>query len=889
MNFHSIRFSRLWPVVVLAAAFFVGTSASLAWGEQTDEPNRPKVHVDEWLLLGPVPSPLPAFNDENDDNKVGAKDLLSYEQIPILDLKPVKGQTVAMLGRDLAVWNGVAARDGNGVALPAVDKWPTVAYLAAYVDVPRWMKVDLTVRATNPFDVFVDGKSTLKSEKGGQMDAESEKKGDVQLEYGKHLFLVKTVYVPGDSLTDWRFDLNLTAGEGFDAKPDVSLDPKRSMKIGDVIEGPLVSGITVSPDGSLFKMSVTLLTPPDGKRQSWVEIRRVKDGGLVETIRDLSGVGSWQWAPAGHRLSYVVTQEGKGTLRVVDIDGGDIVTVVEGVKDFSGYDWSPDGSFVVYEINKEPKEDKSGAHRMLGLYDKRQNERSQSMLYLASVPGGVTRELTAGEYDTWAYDVQPGGRSVLIGRSYEDLSERPYDNTEVYLLDLQDQGVEKLLEGRWLGSARWSPDGKKILFTGGPSSFGGAGRDVPGDVIPNDYDMQAYLFDPKTKDVEAISKDFDPSVLSVYWPRSSKDIYVVAEDSEFVRLFRYEVEKNKYKEIELPCDVVHRTRDAAEDEPVLVFVGSGSNQPWRVYGVDLKRGKVRTLVEPVAERYRNIEIGKVEDWNFTTGDGTKIVGRIHYPPDFDSGKKWPCIVYYYGGTSPVNRSFGGRYPKNLWAANGYVVYVLQPSGATGFGQEFSARHVNDWGKKTAPEIIEGTKKFLEAHPFVDPKRVGCIGASFGGFMTQLVITETDIFSAAISHAGISSISSYWGEGYWGYGYNAVSAAKSFPWNRPDIYIDQSPLFSADKITTPLLLLHGAADTNVPRGESDQMYVALKLLGKDVEYIRYAEQNHFILDYDKRVAWSNAILAWFDRWLKDEPQWWDDMYPPIDENKGEDKE
>jgi len=284
------------------------------------------------------------------------------------------------------------------------------------------------------------------------------------------------------------------------------------------------------------------------------------------------------------------------------------------------------------------------------------------------------------------------------------------------------------------------------------------------------------------------------------------------------------------------------------------------------------------LLDPTVERFRYIELGKVEPWSFTASSGKMIVGRVHYPPDFDPARKWPCVVNYYGGTSTIDRSFGTRYPKDLWTANGYVVYVLQPSGATGFGQAFSAFHVNDWGKIVSGEIIEGVQAFLKAHPFVDPKRVGCIGASFGGFMTELLVTKTDIFAAAVSHAGISSISSYWGEGYWGYEYNAVSAAESFPWNRPDIYIEQSPLFAADKVKTPLLLLHGAADTNVPPGESDQMYAALKLLGKEVEYIRVADQNHFVLDYKKRIMWSDAIVAWFDRWLKDEPEWWNDMYP-----------
>jgi len=135
-----------------------------------------------------------------------------------------------------------------------------------------------------------------------------------------------------------------------------------------------------------------------------------------------------------------------------------------------------------------------------------------------------------------------------------------------------------------------------------------------------------------------------------------------------------------------------------------------------------------------------------------------------------------------------------------------------------------------------------------------------------------------MYAAAISHAGISSISSYWGEGYWGYTYSAVATAGSFPWNRKDIYVDRSPLFHADKITTPLLLLHGSADTNVPPGESIQLFTALKLLGRETELISFADENHTIITYDKRILFNKTILAWFDRWLKDQPEWWFDLYP-----------
>ena len=257
--------------------------------------------------------------------------------------------------------------------------------------------------------------------------------------------------------------------------------------------------------------------------------------------------------------------------------------------------------------------------------------------------------------------------------------------------------------------------------------------------------------------------------------------------------------------------------------------------------------------------------------------GSVIDGEITLPPNFDPNRKYPLIVYYYGGTSPSNHRIDHPYNPNVFASRDYVVYILNPSGTTGYGQEFSARHVNAWGKRTADDIIEGVKAFVKAHPFVDEKKIGCLGASYGGFMTQYLQTLTDIFACAVSHAGISDVTSYWGEGYWGYSYNSVAAAQSYPWSDPELFTKQGSLFNADKIHTPLLLLHGNADTNVPIGESIQIFNALKILGRDVEFIEVDGSNHVVTDPDKRRVWQNTIMAWFAKYLQDDPSWWNDLY------------
>jgi dipeptidyl aminopeptidase/acylaminoacyl peptidase len=313
----------------------------------------------------------------------------------------------------------------------------------------------------------------------------------------------------------------------------------------------------------------------------------------------------------------------------------------------------------------------------------------------------------------------------------------------------------------------------------------------------------------------------------------------------------------------------------------VAYVGEGVSNSMRCWL--LENGANRLLEDSSAKLLEGIELGEVHDWNYTHSRGETIYGRYYLPPHFDPSKKYPMIVNYYGGCSPTGRNFESRYPHHLYAAQGYVVYIVQPSGATGFGQEFAARHVNTWGDGGAEDIIEGVQKFCAAHPFVDKDKIGSIGASFGGFMSQYMVMKTDIFAAAISHAGISDITSYWGEGYWGYSYCEVSTANNYPWQpkAQEMILSQSPLFNADKVHTPLLFLHGVDDTNVPVGESIQMFTALKLLGRETAFVAVKGQNHHILDYAKRQKWQKTIFAWFAKYLQDDPSQWDEMYPPVE--------
>jgi dipeptidyl aminopeptidase/acylaminoacyl peptidase len=628
------------------------------------------------------------------------------------------------------------------------------------------------------------------------------------------------------------------------------------------------------------------VVPGSDDTESWLEIRDTRDGSLVRTWRGGISIGQVAWSPAGRKVSYLARdrREGAGakessTIWIADLDAANVVPLVERVEQLAGYRWAPDGASVVYVVTAKSDPDKRGVKLRENLLDRQAGWRDRSYLYQVSVVDGSTRRLTAGGLTTTLSDFSPDGKRLLITREVEDTSARPYTRHEVWELSLATFHGRKLRDSRFLSDVQYAPDGRRLLIVSGPSEFGELGRKVQPGAVPNESDGQLYVFDPESGEALALSRDFDPAIQSATWSRFDQTIYVKAADRDGIGLFRYDETAKRFVKLDAGGAVVQDLA-FARAAAVAACTASAPWMPETLSLVDLGGAPPRKLATPAAASFADVRRGSVVPFPARLASGAAMDGRVYLPPGFDaaSASKYPAIVFYYGGTNPVYQDFGGRYPKEWWAAHGYVVYVPEPSGATGYGQDFSAAHVNDWGKTSSDEIIQGTRAFLASYPAVDSRRVGCIGASYGGFMTMLLVTETDLYAAAVSHAGISNIASYWGEGNWGYSYGALATADSFPWNRKDIYVDRSPIFHADKVKTPLLLTHGASDTNVPPGESESFYTALKLVGAPVELLTVEGQDHHIVDHAKRMVWSRSILAWFDRWLKSQPAWWNDLYP-----------
>ena len=676
--------------------------------------------------------------------------------------------------------------------------------------------------------------------------------------------------------------------------PNVNVSEEQSLKRGfvlpDILEGERPYGVEISGNGEHYLVKYVISTIGE-KNKYRTDVHQTTSGEILWSNEEIT---SAKWLHLGAfeldsiSALYYIKGEGKNRKLYCKIFSGDksfqnqsSISVPEGRLDFK-----PDLKEMIVTITEKEDNSKDDLRQLIHPDDRIGNWRNRTNLALYNIEQQFLQPLTFGHHNVRLNDINEDNKRILISVEEEDITTRPYSKTTILEMNLTTLDIDTIVSDSYISRAQYlkpSEDKTKnafaqeyIIVQGSAEAFNSCGAEIKKGQIPNVYHNLLFLVNKESKQVKPLLKGFTPSANSFKIITDNR-IYITTTDKDSINVYYYDFD-TLYK-LPLQVDMVGGF-DVDMIGQYYVYFGQNYNKSDKVFLYNVEQKETSEIAYPKRDMNEELALGEMRVWNFKH-KGDLIEGRYYLPADFDSTKQYPMIVYYYAGTTPTDRTFEMRYSAYLYTAQGYVVYMLNPSGTIGYGQEFAARHVNAWGEKTADEIIYGVKLFCKQHSFVNAKKIGCMGASYGGFMTQLLQTKTDIFAAAVSHAGISDITSYWGEGYWGYSYSAGASANSYPWNNRSLYVDRSPLFAADKINTPLLLLHGTDDTNVPIGESIQMFNALKILGKEVEFITVKGENHGIVDHKKRIKWNNTIYAWFAKWLQDDDAWWKELYPKKD--------
>lgn len=739
-------------------------------------------------------------------------------------------------------------------------------------------KATIAVEGLEQYRLFVDGEQV----------AVNSDKAETILTPSQHTVVIKYLTRKNASSDKKSIKLTVTAANGAPLSVGDAA-AKRAYNIYDVICAPNYPSVSISPNGKFIVVRKTWVDRK-GNNHSISELRNSQTNRVMATFEE-----NVKWMPSSNKLYFTqkasdssIAGEEKqdGTLQLITINPLTMEREVLASHLPEGwFQFTPDEKTLIYTLTTEGRKKDPQVYDVKEPEDRQPGWRERSNLAKYDLASGILQPLTFGYHNIYLMDISADSRYLLIGKEEERLTKRPTSLTSFYRLDLGSMNassattpkVETLIEkGEFLNSAQFSPDGKSILVSASPEAFNGIGKNVEEGQTPSMIDTQLYLMTLSDKKVRPLTKDFNPNVQSVDWSKADGNIYFTAEDKDCVHLFQLNPKSGKFTLLKTPEEYI-KSFSLASSAAEMAFSGQSASNADRLYKMNTKALKSQLVDDLSARELKDVELGECKAWNFVNSRGDTLCCRYYLPPHFDAAKKYPMIVNYYGGCSPTSRMFQSRYPHHVYAAMGYVVLVVNPSGATGFGQKFSARHVDTAGEGVAEDIISSTQAFCDEHAFVNRKKIGCIGASYGGFMTQYLQTKTDLFAAAISHAGISDHTSYWGEGYWGYSYSEVSMANEYPWTNKHLFVDQSPLYNADKIHTPLLFVHGTADNNVPVGESIQLYTALKLLGRPTAMVLVDGQDHHIIDYEKRLKWQNTIFAWFAKWLQDDASWWTEMY------------
>jgi len=637
-----------------------------------------------------------------------------------------------------------------------------------------------------------------------------------------------------------------------------------------------VSDPQISPDGERILFVKSVVDVEEDRYESHIWTVPATGGKPEQFTRCLGSDTSPMWSPDGETV-YFLSDRSTGRkeekklnrLWAIPASGGEARLIAEADHRIKSPRLSQDGGLILFlaraveETEARSDEDETDVLWITKLKYKLNGEPffpyTRVQLFTVDARGGKPRQLTEGPFDVSYACWSPDSSRIAFVTNIDD-----YDHSlirDVYVINARGGTPERVTDGTLMvRQAGWSPDNKLIAYTGyepfGPNYTGYRNMDV-------------WVVPPGGGEKRNLTSSFDRSLRSfdetLAWSPDSEKIFFKAPNHGAVHIYTVTRESGEVTPV---TEGEFRVASFSMAEGRMAFSAVETLWPNEVWTLDSEGA--RRLTDVNSDVMEGFKLSEPEEFWFTASDGVRVQGWIMKPLDYEEGERYPTVVQIHGG--PMG-SYGYMisHQFQMLARHGYAVVYCNPRMSTGYGEAFAAEASGHYGEKDYSDVMECVDHVVEAYPFIDAERLGVAEGSYAGWMTNWIVSHNDRFRAAVtsrsisnwdSFHGISDIGPTWVPWQVGFGED--------PWESPELTREKSPLTYVADIKTPLLIIHSEKDWRCPIAEGEQLYIALKKMKREVEFIRFPDENHGLSGRGKpkhRIERLRHILRWFDKYLK----------------------
>ena len=642
-------------------------------------------------------------------------------------------------------------------------------------------------------------------------------------------------------------------------------DP-RPLTVDDLFALKSVSAPVLSPDGAQVAYAVRSMDLKKDSSDADLYLIPFAGGEAVRLTTSPKAETNPRFSPDGRWIAFLSSREGdKSQVFLLSRGGGEASRLTDLKGGVSSFEWSPDSKRLVLvasdpdpdEPGDEAKGDDKKTPRPIvtrRIQFKRDYEgylrEIRSHLHVFDVEKKTSVQITSGPYDDEQPAWSPDGKTIAFvsNRSAEPDTNR---DSNIFLIAPLAGETPRAITTNPSEDQQpsWSPDSKIIVYVSG-----GAVADMW--YAPTHISAVSVA----TGEVKPLTKALDRNVGGPIFASDGRGILFTIEDGGNSHIGRISVDGGAIERI-VAGERDVQAFDARNGH--VVFLESQPTMPSEISALD--GAAVRRLTRTNDAVLKDIKLAAVERFKARSKDGTMVDGFLHRPVDGKPGVKVPTILRIHGGpTSQFSTAFD--FERQLLAAQGYAVVAGNPRGSTGYGRDFSYALFAKWGEPDFDDVMAVVDQAVSMG-VADPDRLGVGGWSYGGILTNYVISQTTRFKAATSGASISNILAGYGTDHYQYEYEAELG---LPWKHADAYLKLSgPFLKADQIKTPTLFLCGEIDMNVPLLNTEQMYQAVRRLGIPTELVIYPGQNHGIRTPSYQKDRYERYVKWYDTYLRPE--------------------